>query len=82
MAPSRRGPLLLGLLLMVITLFAGESIADAVADGTSLLPANAVDDFTYGGPKAENGRLEHVAVAGEPFDRASIAKPWKSRGSN
>jgi endo-1,4-beta-xylanase len=65
----RLGVMLLEL-FMVITLFAGESIADAVAEGSALLPVNAVDDFQYGGSKAENGRLEHIAVTGQSFDRA------------
>lgn len=68
-ATARVSSLVLGL-LMVITLFAGESIANAVADGTPLVSGDVVDDFQYGGAKAENGRLEHVSVKGQSFDRA------------
>ena len=55
---------------MVITLFAGESIADAVAEGTSVLSANVADDFTYAGAKQENGKLEYIAVKDQPFAHA------------
>lgn len=73
--------LLLGLAIMVITIFPTASAAERDDPPRSVVPDDVEKELRLVGQRAENGKLELVSVTGQPFKTAARITTFNDPGT-